>query len=421
MGRRVAGLDVLRGVGIIAVVFMHSALFQYKNIMDIDFANPPLVVTLMGFLLMWAGLFAIISMMANTSIQVVRVKQDRGYNVLRALTISGLFLFLMSIVYFMFLGPPLLDLERGQHQYSLIHGLLQGSPSSLHIDRFFYVNALTMLGMNLLLLAPVLNWLLKLKRTCTHYLMLMGGAVGVLLLSLLRLPLYPIYQEIYHSGKYLMAFFLGLLVNKNNPILPFLAFGLLGVALALWLFESPTPKRNIKYVAAIGVLFLVVAIVGLVFLPSTMLERDIDMFWYYLMVMQFGLFSLLTLGAVAFFDLAPMPKRATRAKATSCLRRFGMVSLSVFLLETPLGQITARVWDVIYPNWSQSMNVTFLYAAVNVVLWAAILILWQRKDFKFSAEWMTAQAYALVGRRTAKTQIREHLNPEKRRKKSLFK
>ena len=48
--KRLAGLDIVRGVGILCVVFLHSATFHYEAITEVDFDNPPLVITIIGFL-----------------------------------------------------------------------------------------------------------------------------------------------------------------------------------------------------------------------------------------------------------------------------------------------------------------------------------------------------------------------------------
>ena len=40
--KRLAALDVIRGIGILAVVFLHSATFHYQGITDLDWDNPPL-------------------------------------------------------------------------------------------------------------------------------------------------------------------------------------------------------------------------------------------------------------------------------------------------------------------------------------------------------------------------------------------
>ena len=54
-------LDVVRGIGILGVVFLHFALYNYSGLLQIDFDDPPFVITVIGFLLTWAGLFAIVS------------------------------------------------------------------------------------------------------------------------------------------------------------------------------------------------------------------------------------------------------------------------------------------------------------------------------------------------------------------------
>ena len=55
------GLDFLRGIGIFFLLVMHSAFYYFSGLWDLDLDNPPLIITVIGFLLMFAGLFAMIS------------------------------------------------------------------------------------------------------------------------------------------------------------------------------------------------------------------------------------------------------------------------------------------------------------------------------------------------------------------------
>ncbi len=64
--KNILGLDVLRGIGIFTVIFLHSAFYYYDDIFQLDFNEPPLIITLIGLLLMFAGLFAMISGLVHT-------------------------------------------------------------------------------------------------------------------------------------------------------------------------------------------------------------------------------------------------------------------------------------------------------------------------------------------------------------------
>lgn len=69
------GLDVLRGIGIFVLLVMHSAFYYFDGLYDLDLNNPPLIVTLIGLMLMFAGVFAMISGLVHTH-QFLRKRQD---------------------------------------------------------------------------------------------------------------------------------------------------------------------------------------------------------------------------------------------------------------------------------------------------------------------------------------------------------
>lgn len=66
MNREYKGLDVLRGFGLFVLVTMHTAFYHFAGLYDLDLNNPPLIVTMIGFLLMFAGMFAMISGLVHT-------------------------------------------------------------------------------------------------------------------------------------------------------------------------------------------------------------------------------------------------------------------------------------------------------------------------------------------------------------------
>jgi len=225
----------------------------------------------------------------------------------------------------------------------------------------------------------------------------------VILASVARIPLYPLAVEAVEQGQVAMALFWGFLVNKNNPILPYLGFGLYGFWFGIALARESSRRRSLCRTLfsflGLGAVWLVAGIVGLVLLPDTMLERDVDLTWYFIIVFQLGLFLLLLAGVLLITDVARI---SWVDRLLSPLRRLGAVSLSVFMLETVLSQILVRIGDALSPGWRLTIGPCLAFGALNVLLWAGIVLLWSRSGFRFSMEWCTVQVYRLFGQTSRK-------------------
>lgn len=411
--KRLAGLDLVRGVGILCVVWLHSATFHYAAITEVNFDDPPLVITVIGFLLMWAGLFAILSSAAYAYSSTVRVEEGRSTpaQVAANYAKAGLLMLVLHYVYFLGLAPKLLDVEHGQHQFSLIPGLIAtGRLTPLYPDRIFYSSALSMTAWNLLLTGPLVGWLLKRGRGMRHAAFLLGGlGTLVVVLSLIRLPMYPVAAKAIEDGRWLAALTLGFLFNKNNPILPYLGFGLFGSALGLALAQSEKPRRALGWFALIGAVWFAAGVVGLALLPDTMLEREVDLFWYCIVLLQLGLFLLLVVLALYLFDYGPERLRGALSRALRPARQIGAVSLSIFMLETVLSQIGVRVADALLPGWSLSVNACLLFGAINALLWLGIVWVWSSLGFLYGMEWLSVRVYGWLKRPSDKMRMGEFL------------
>jgi peptidoglycan/LPS O-acetylase OafA/YrhL len=404
---RLRAFDLLRGVGITVMVLMHTATFHYAGITRIDFDDPPLVILLIGFLLTWAGMFAVISGAAYAFAAGRRIEAGTitRAGLLRGFAIAAVYLLAWHFAYFVVLGPKLLDVEGGNHLMALLPGLIAtGAWPTLAPERWFYATALSMIGWNALFVGVAL-WL-GLGRTRDLQRVAPWLAVAGLLVmaaSWWRIDLYPRAVAAMEAADPLPALFWGFLVNKNNPLLPYLAFGLLGAWLGLRLLRGVT-ARTLWPVAAVGALALAAGIGGLMSLPDTLLEREVDPFWYYLTVAQLGLFLLLATAALALWDRRRAAPVAAPAGADPLrpLRRIGTVSLTVFLLETPVSEVAARALSGAAPGWNEGIAACLAFGAVNAAAWVALANVWARVDYRYSVEWATVRLYRLVGRPTAK-------------------
>jgi len=398
------GLDVLRGIGIFGVLFMHTAFYHFDGVWEIDFARPPLVITVIGFLLMFAGLFAMISGFAHTVRASHRLARgERGGRVLLSRVVAGLFVLAVAYVYFVFTGPGLVHFESRSFDNSVLVELIQtGRFPGFSADRLLYVDSLIMIGSNAILVGLFLALVWRLRKGVPPTIAL-GAAAGVLILSLLRIPLYEAYLNAVEGGNRLVVFGLNWLVNKNNPLLPYLAFGLFGVWAGLRFMRDG--RRAMRGVGVAGTLFSVAALALYVLLPDTMLQRAIDLQWYAIVVFQVGLFLFLLALAVWLFDL-----RAKASRRPSVLTRFflrlGTVSLSVYFVESVVSAVVFRLVRAVWPGFYLALCPALLAGLLFAVGWGLLLVVWERTGYRYSLERLYCQVMKPVGGSAKRAKLR---------------
>jgi hypothetical protein len=320
----------------------------------------------------------------------------------RALLITGVFLLLLNTIYFLFLGPTLLDIPGGHHLYSLLNGLIEtGGLPALSWERFFYNTSLSMLGWNCILaglLSPLLFPRARVRPGLkTPAVLCVAGGILVLA-SFVRIPLYPIVEEAVKKPDLAVAFLGSVFINKNDPLLPYLGFALIGAALGHAFIQGLTRRRVTVAFGLFGLVWLAAGVVGYLALPDTMLERSVDEMWFTIIVMQVGAFTLLVLGAWLLGDRSPAERRDRPGVIKLC----GRASLTIFILETPVRPLVAALWDRLAPGWSAAIPTVLIFASFMALLWIAVLAAWRRARFIGSLEWLIGRLYAAIGRVSAK-------------------
>ena len=115
-------------------------------------------------------------------------------------------------------------------------------------------------------------------------------------------------------------------------------------------------------------------------------------------VLLFGLF-------IRFLDVGPIHRRQKAAKRTVWLRRYGIVSLSIYSVGSLVGKGIFWVLEKLFGpaidltgdphfNW----NVFAIYGFILAVFlaWEIILRLWEKAHFILSLEWMLVWIFRLL-------------------------
>ena len=390
MKKQYLGLDILRGFGVFMVVWLHSAFYYFDGLYDLDLNNPPLIVTLIGLLLMFAGLFAMISGAGHT-LQLHR-KLDSGYEPKKALmfnSISGLMILAIGYAYFIFTGAGLVHFESRSMNNSMLVDLIRyGRISTVLSERVLYVDSLTMIGMNILLMGLIFvlteRWVRnkKIQSWSSFYLL---SAFGVFLFSLVRIPLYDVYLKAVADKQLGMALLLNGFVNKNNPLLPYLAFGLMGAWVASMLKERGW-RSFVRTAVPLSLALLITGVVLYIGLPDTMLQRSIDLKWYAIMTAQLGLFLVMILAALRHYDFRREGDTRHMSFVSTFLYRFGVAGLTVFFLESVVSACIYRVLSLIFPGLHFGLLAALVYGLVLALCWGFFLILWQKAQFRYGLE-----------------------------------
>jgi len=392
MRERYHGLDVLRGLGVFMVIVLHSAFYRFGGLYDLDMDDPPAIVTVIGLLLMFAGLFAMISGAAHGTRTLAHraAGAPAGKLALRLLAYAGLTL-VVAYAYFLFTGPGIVHFETRSMDESLFVALIGGAGfRGWSADRLLYVDSLVMLGMNLLVMAAVAPTALRPGAPRTRFLGVLWAAL--LALSIVRIPLFDMYMNAREAGNLPVILALNWVAGKNNPLLPYAAFGVAGLWLST-LLATRDRKGLARAVLPPAAVLLAGGVAAYVLLPDTMLERAIDAKWYAIMCAQMGLFLFMVLFALARWDLGSKPREP--GPIVRFLARFGTAGLTPFFLESVVSVAVWRLARLVAPTLELGIGGALAYGFALALAWGFGLMAWEKAGYRYGIEWLLART---VGR-----------------------
>ena len=398
MKKNYLALDVLRGLGIFILLTMHTAFYHFDGLYDLDLNNPPPLVTVIGLLLMFAGIFAMVSGIAHTT-QYLRKRRQLGYShakLWRYNTYAAILLLIVAYLYFIFTGPGLVNMaQRSMNNSILVQWISTGILTGTNMERVWYIDSLVMLATNVFLMGAVFILIEKKFKKMLNPSIYLYLALGFFALSLIRIPLYPVYLSAYESKNWVTLLILNPFVSKNNPIFPYFSFALIGMWIAMLLAQKDW-KKVVRNVLPLGSVLFIGGILAYIFLPDTMLQRGIDPIWFAIMTAQLGLFQLMICLALWYYDFRD-PKAKLRP-ISKFIARFGVAGLSVFFIESVFSAIIAKILRMLIPGLYLNIAGSLLFGFCLALFWGGILILWEKAHYKYGIEYMITHLLRKFGK-----------------------
>jgi hypothetical protein len=137
-----------------------------------------------------------------------------------------------------------------------------------------------------------------------------------------------------------------------------------------------------------------------------MLERAIDPTWYFIMVIQIGLFMFLMLGFIHHYDLKPANKPNIISKF---IRRFGIAGLTPFFLESVLSALIFFLLSLIF-TINLSIPGAILYGLIMAIIWGLWLMIWEKKKYIYGIEWLHSRMLKTFGQSTKASKLKGDLD-----------
>ncbi|MCJ7790726.1 MAG: acyltransferase [Candidatus Atribacteria bacterium] len=398
MHKRIDSLDFLRGISLILVVFFHTSVYNYANIHKINFNNPPIIVVIISFLVLWGGLLIFYSGIVNTIMFSVRIEILGNLKHANFLFIAGSIYIIIHYILNIFLGRWNVDFINNRLDMTVVASSIRNMQLTFpRITKFFEGSSLSTIGLNLIIVTSLLFFLLRNKgfeKEKRNYWVLGISGFIIMLFSFTRIYLYSIVGQSIQAKNYYVATILSFTIANPYPLLPYLAYGLFASIIGLMIYKK---RKNLikKVFIPIGLFFFIYGLVGCMNFPKTISKADY--FWYFKTHLELGIFIL----TITFF-LLTFEFRNKKIINIPFIKWFSRVSLTVYLFETLLSEIFGKILNYLIPAWNQTINGCLIFGALNIIIWILILWIWQKNNFKFSVEYWWMKIFRKLGKRSTK-------------------
>ncbi len=435
--RRIISLDFMRGLAIIGVLISHNLIldvwygkqaFQIVPIWVIGLLFPLLLV------FTWAGSFVLISGITMSYSAYKRFEKGvSAQKIVFPIVINSIALLLLDPIRTLIFSRP--HLFRGGMTYSLLSTpIITGEWASPGIERLFLIGALPMIGLSGLMAAILICTMFGKNREAQfngNMRFLMVSGVVFLLLSIpLSYALEPLIERMLNSAepRYIAAYLLRIFGSAQLSFFPMGCYVFFGVAYGLLLASGKDKQfidTRLKFYA--NIFFVATAIsIPLTFLllkePLNFIA-NIDIYSPTIIFFSMGCITHIFKALVRYIEYGEPGKRARFARRTLWIRRFGIVTLTLYIIEGVPGMFFSEffhhhfggkaLWTVANTEQNAFMGnfpAIVLFVGFLFAFWMLVTWLWEKIGFIGSFEWLMVKVQGRFRKeRSTRLDLRKNL------------
>ena len=284
----------------------------------------------------------------------------------------------------------------GRVQRTLLTGILEtGGFTNIDYEVFFQTDAIGLiafagifnLGLIVLLLRK--QGFYKPKR---NLLILLGLIVVWYILSpLFHYLLDDLFWESLNDGRYGITFLLKFIVGPPMSIFPNFAFGFAGIIYGFGFAQEKSRAFFRKLAFYLSILFICVSGILILINGFNLSPESFGLFLpLELQILDFAVIQILV---IIFIEIVRYTKKSQKKilKSTRIWQRLGNVTMTVYIFESVLCILNMKwyvpLWEKL-PQTSLILHLeVFIFVGMQFALWYGIILLWEKKNYKFSVEW----------------------------------
>ena len=412
--KRLPSMDVLRGFAIVMMLVIHRIHYHWPQMNSRESLRTEMVGWQTPFLIMvivlftMAGVFYVISGLVNSYTKARRLAEEREG--VRSIVRGGVFygIFLLALHYmqrFFLVNGFVADLNGFEPQFAIgqLNGWLRnGGPVPFRWSQFTDPGTLSLVGLMTISLSLTLGALLRkggLKKKARNLRVLaLLGILVLFLYPILASFLNPLYEQAYQSGRYGTAYLLGHW-TQTFGLFPYLGFAFFGAMVGLAMAQDSPKEKVLRWLGRGTWLSIAIALFGATFLMlgDGGVHRGSSDTSGVAAYLGLGIFLFFQRISLKHWEFAAEKKRKVRLDRLLWVRRFGRLSLTVYVLEPLLAELLNLFLRAVFgQTWTQSFPAVLLMGLLCVLIWHGLLRFWQRLQFKGSLEWMLGLALSRI-------------------------
>jgi hypothetical protein len=405
----------MRGLAIIGVLISHNLILDVWYGRQAFQIVPVWVIGLLFPLLLvftWAGSFVLISGITISYSAYNRFKKGASaQKIVLPIIINSIVLLLLDPVRTLIFSRP--HFFRGEMTYSLLSTpIITGEWASPGFGRLFLIGALPMIGLSGLVAAVLICTIFRKERerrfSWNMRILMISGLVFALLSIPLSYALEPVIERMLNAAepRYIAAYLLRILGSAQLSFFPMGCYVFFGVAYGLLLASGKDKQfidTRLKYYAN-GFFVATAVSIPLTFLllkePLNFIA-NIDIYSPTIIFFSMGCITHIFKALVRYIEYGEPGKRARFARRTLWIRRFGIVTLTLYIIEGVPGMLFSEffhhhfggkaLWTVANTEQNAFMGnfpAIVLFVGFLFAFWMLVTWLWEKIHFFGSFEWL---------------------------------